>query len=64
MIGCRKTDPRIYAAGRNFLGLTSSECLFIDDDPALVAAAIELGHQGVTLFARSIGTATRDHDAH
>jgi HAD superfamily hydrolase (TIGR01509 family) len=49
LMGCRKPDPRMYAAGSDVLGLTPGECLFIDDDPELVAAAIALGYQGLTL---------------
>jgi putative hydrolase of the HAD superfamily len=43
LMGCRKPDPRMYAAGSDLLRLAPGDCLFIDDDPALVAAAIALG---------------------
>lgn len=39
----------MYAEGRRLLGLEPHECLFIDDDPRLVAAARDLGYHGVTL---------------
>jgi putative hydrolase of the HAD superfamily len=31
------------------LGLDPGDCLFIDDDPQLVVAAIQLGYHGVAL---------------
>jgi FMN phosphatase YigB (HAD superfamily) len=31
------------------LGLTPDECVFVDDDPQLVAAAVELGYHGVVM---------------
>ncbi|MEV4636976.1 HAD-IA family hydrolase [Actinoplanes sp. NPDC049548] len=49
ILGCRKPDPRMYAEGSRLLGLAPHECLFIDDDPELVAAAETLGYRGVTL---------------
>lgn len=49
VLGCRKPDPRMYAEGSRLLGLQPHECLFIDDDPSLVAAAAALGYQGLTL---------------
>jgi putative hydrolase of the HAD superfamily len=49
VVGCNKPDPRMYAEGRRLLGLEPRECLFVDDDPALVAAARTLGYQGLTL---------------
>ncbi|UAB95367.1 HAD-IA family hydrolase [Dactylosporangium vinaceum] len=49
VLGCNKPDPRMYAEGRRLLDLPAGDCLFIDDDPALVAAARELGYQGLTL---------------
>jgi FMN phosphatase YigB (HAD superfamily) len=49
VLGCRKPDPRMYAAGSDLLGLDAGDCLFIDDDPDLVAAAVGLGYHGVTL---------------
>jgi putative hydrolase of the HAD superfamily len=44
VLGCNKPDPRMYAAGRELLGLDPGACLFVDDDPQLVLAAIQLGH--------------------
>ena len=49
VLGCRKPDPRMYAEGSRLLGLEPAACLFIDDDPELVAAARKLGYRGVTL---------------
>ena len=49
VLGCRKPDPRMYAAGSDVLGLQPGECLFIDDDPALVEAAGGLGYRGVVM---------------
>nr|WP_246595275.1 HAD-IA family hydrolase [Actinoplanes auranticolor] len=49
VLGCRKPDPRMYRAGSDALGLAPADCLFVDDDPDLVGAAIRLGYQGVTL---------------
>ena len=46
VLGCRKPDPRMYRHASNALGLEPADCLFVDDDPELVAAAIELGYQG------------------
>ena len=45
-MGCRKPDPRMYAAGARYLGLPPEACLFVDDLPDLVAAAVALGYQG------------------
>jgi putative hydrolase of the HAD superfamily len=49
LMGCRKPDPRMYRAGSDGLGLAPSECLFVDDDPDLVLAAIHLGYQGIAI---------------
>jgi putative hydrolase of the HAD superfamily len=49
VLGCCKPDPRMYAAGSDLLGLAPSHCLFIDDDPDLVSAAVNLGYHGVAL---------------
>jgi FMN phosphatase YigB (HAD superfamily) len=46
---------RLFEAGRGVvrsqcaLDLPPRECLFVDDDPALVAAAIELGYRGLAV---------------
>lgn len=46
VLGCRKPDPRMYRHASDALGLEPAECVFIDDDPGLVAAALKLGYQG------------------
>ena len=46
VLGCRKPDPRMYRHASDALGLEPGECIFVDDDPGLVAAALELGYQG------------------
>ncbi|MGW0574573.1 HAD family hydrolase [Streptomyces sp. NPDC002920] len=46
VLGCNKPDPRMYHHASIALGLTPAQCLFVDDDPDLVAAAIELGYAG------------------
>jgi putative hydrolase of the HAD superfamily len=45
-VGCLKPDPRMYRAGADALGLSPSDCLFVDDSAALVRAAMELGYTG------------------
>jgi putative hydrolase of the HAD superfamily len=52
-LGCRKPDPRMYRAGSDALGLPPHECLFVDDAPDLVAAAIELGYRGTAIVRTS-----------
>jgi putative hydrolase of the HAD superfamily len=49
VLGCRKPDPRMYAEGARLVGLAPHECLFVDDDPDLVAAARDLGYHGLAL---------------
>ncbi|GLY93411.1 HAD-IA family hydrolase [Actinoplanes sp. NBRC 103695] len=49
LMGCTKPDPRMYAAGSALIDLPPHECLFVDDDPELVAAAVALGYRGVAL---------------
>jgi putative hydrolase of the HAD superfamily len=49
VLGCRKPDPRMYHHASTALGLEPAQCLFVDDDPALVRAAIELGYAGRAL---------------
>lgn len=46
VLGCNKPDPRMYRHASDALGLAPGECLFVDDDPQLVAAAVALGYQG------------------
>jgi HAD superfamily hydrolase (TIGR01509 family) len=50
VLGCRKPDPRMYAHASDALGLEPAQCLFVDDDPELVAAAIALGYAGCALL--------------
>ncbi|MEV6110238.1 HAD-IA family hydrolase [Streptomyces sp. NPDC051940] len=50
VIGCTKPDPRMYHHASGALGLAPAQCLFVDDDPALVAAAVALGYQGRALI--------------
>ncbi|MGW8331069.1 HAD family hydrolase [Streptomyces sp. NPDC055897] len=49
VLGCDKPDPRMYHHASAALDLPPAQCLFIDDDPDLVAAAIELGYEGRAL---------------
>lgn len=49
VLGCSKPDPRMYRHASDALGRPAAECLFVDDDPELVAAAIGLGYQGRAL---------------
>lgn len=46
LVGCHKPDPRMYATASDALSLPPGECLFLDDDPELVRAAIDLGYHG------------------
>lgn len=48
-LGCRKPDPQMYHHASSALGLEPEQCLFIDDDPLLVKAAMELGYAGRAL---------------
>jgi HAD superfamily hydrolase (TIGR01509 family) len=50
VVGCNKPDPRMYQHASDALGLSAEECFFVDDDPDLVAAAIELGYGGAALL--------------
>ncbi|MFB8271221.1 HAD family hydrolase [Streptomyces sp. NPDC055955] len=45
-LGCDKPDPRMYHHASTALNLAPAQCLFVDDDPSLVAAAITLGYAG------------------
>jgi len=49
LVGCHKPDPRMYHHASNALGLAPQECLFLDDAPDLVAAAIDLGYHGLAV---------------
>lgn len=46
VLGCTKPDPRMYRHASDALGLEPRQCLFIDDSPPLVEAAVALGYQG------------------
>jgi HAD superfamily hydrolase (TIGR01509 family) len=45
VLGCTKPDPRMYRHASDALGVEPRRCLFVDDSPPLVEAALELGHQ-------------------
>jgi HAD superfamily hydrolase (TIGR01509 family) len=49
VLGCTKPDPRMYHHASDALGLSPADCLFVDDDPQLVAAAVALGYQGLAM---------------
>lgn len=49
VLGCNKPDPRMYHHASTALGVPPGQCLFVDDDPELVAAAIGLGYAGRAL---------------
>ena len=48
-IGCAKPDAGIYRKASDLLELRPDECLFVDDVPAFVAAALKLGYRGVAI---------------
>ncbi|MFF4381561.1 HAD family hydrolase [Kitasatospora sp. NPDC001547] len=56
VLGCNKPDPRMYHHASDALGLAPAQCLFVDDDPALVAAAIGLGYAGRAVCRGSLTT--------
>ena len=60
VLGCRKPDPRMYAHASDALGLHPARCLFVDDDPELVAAAIALGYAGRALLRDGSAPAPTD----
>jgi putative hydrolase of the HAD superfamily len=49
VLGCTKPDPRMFHHASEGLGLRPEECLFVDDVPELVSAALELGYHGAAL---------------
>jgi putative hydrolase of the HAD superfamily len=49
VLGCIKPDPRMFHHASDGLGLRPEECLFVDDVPSLVTAAVELGYHGAAL---------------
>ncbi|MEZ0109420.1 putative hydrolase of the HAD superfamily [Catenulispora sp. EB89] len=61
VLGCNKPDPRMYHHASEALGLAPADCLFVDDDPELVAAAIALGYQGRAMI-RPEDARTRPED--
>lgn len=48
-LGCNKPDARMYRTASDALGLAPAECLYVDDDPALVRAAVALGYRGAAI---------------
>jgi epoxide hydrolase-like predicted phosphatase len=46
-VGLRKPDPAIYLLTCDRLGVPPARCVFIDDHPANVEAAVSLGMRGV-----------------
>ena len=50
VLGCTKPDPRMYRHASDALGLEPRRCLFVDDSPPLVEAALELGYQGCAVL--------------
>lgn len=46
-IGLNKPDPRAYAVALDAMGVAAKDTVFVDADPANVAAAEELGMQAV-----------------
>lgn len=48
-LGCNKPDPRMYRTASDALGLEAGECFYVDDDPALVGAAVALGYRGAAI---------------
>ncbi|MFZ3573238.1 HAD family hydrolase [Streptomyces sp. BH097] len=56
VLGCEKPDPRMYHHASTALGLAPSQCLFVDDDPDLVAAAVQLGYAGRALCRDATGS--------
>jgi len=57
-VGCNKPDPRIFRTAAGALGLEPAECLVVDDDPELVAAAIRLGYQGLAVLREETAVAS------
>jgi putative hydrolase of the HAD superfamily len=55
VLGCTKPDPRMYRHASDALGLAPGRCLFVDDTPRLVEAAIALGYQGCAVLRDGAG---------
>ena len=49
-LGCTKPDPRMYRHASDALGVVPERCLFVDDVPPLVDAAIGLGYRGIAVL--------------
>ena len=50
VLGCKQArSADVRPAGSDLLNLDPADCLFVDDDPALVSAAVDLGYRGVTI---------------
>jgi putative hydrolase of the HAD superfamily len=50
VLGCTKPDPRMYRHASDALGVEPRRCLFVDDSPPLVEAALGLGYQGCAVL--------------
>ncbi len=50
VLGCTKPDPRMYRHASDALGVEPRRCLFVDDSPPLVEAALVLGYQGCAVL--------------
>jgi HAD superfamily hydrolase (TIGR01509 family) len=50
VLGCTKPDARMYRHASDSLGIAPDRCLFVDDQPHLVAAALELGYHGCAVL--------------
>jgi HAD superfamily hydrolase (TIGR01509 family) len=46
-VGMRKPEPRIFEHVLRLIDLPATECVFVDDLPHNVTAAVELGFVGV-----------------
>ena len=47
-VGMRKPEPRIYRYTAELLGVAPEECVFVDDLPSNVSAAVDVGMVGIT----------------
>ncbi|WP_431035946.1 HAD family hydrolase [Streptomyces sp. P6-2-1] len=56
VLGREKPDPRMYHHASEGLGLDPAHCLFVDDTPALVTAALALGYEGRFLDREGTGS--------
>jgi putative hydrolase of the HAD superfamily len=60
-LGCNKPDPRMYRTASDALDLAPAECFYLDDDPALVRAAVQLGYSGAAIRRTGTPLATEVH---